>query len=405
MARVLFVDDEVNVLRGLKRTFRGETSRWDSEFTENPEEALQILANDATFDVVISDIQMPGMSGVELLSHIRDKYPRIIRVALSGHTDHETMLRASTICHQLLSKPCDPDRLRNTVNRALLLREHLKDSGVREKLLEIGSVPSPPALYSQIMDAVTSEDASVADVAEIIEQDAGVSVKVLQLVNSAYMGLRQSVSDIVQATTFLGLDTIRDLVLMTELFQIAPSGQLPSGFSLDVLWHHSVGVASNARRIAEVEGASREIAAQAFTAGLIHDIGFLILAAKMPTELDTAYETAKREHIPLEKAEARILGVTHAQAGGFLLEVWGLPDPIVEAVTYHLYPSASPDQPYGDSDLDGFHPVTAVHVANYFRADHQWESPAIDTVYLNRLNLTPKLDDWWNVCEEESARS
>ena len=411
MKRIIFVDDEENVLQGLKRMLRSIRKDWDITLAESAEEALEIMDREPLFDLVISDIRMPGMDGIEFLSRVREQHPLTVRFGLSGQADSQALFKGANISHQFIRKPCHPQSLHNLIARALALRDHLSNDGLKKMLLEIGALPSLPALYQEILNEIQSPDPSVARIGEIIKQDVAMSAKVLQIVNSAFMGLRHQASNPAHAAALLGLENLRGIVLMIGVFTSAENKPMPRGFSLDALWHHSLRVAGYAKRIAENEVEDRRIIDDSFTAGLLHDVGQIILATKLPDEFAEALDRSKKQRVSLFDAEKEILDATHAEIGGFLLELWGLPDPIVEAITFHDYPCGGPEDDLTTSLGDGLPPaseqtfkaLTAVHVANYFceEAESADDGPAkveIDTVYLDRVGSTDRVEAWWDLC-------
>ncbi len=124
MKKILFVDDETRVLEGLRRMLRGLRHEWDMEFVASGEEAL-IRLNACRFDVVVSDMRMPGMDGCELLEQIRQQSPTTVRIVLSGHSDRQAVMRTVGVAHQFLSKPCDSQVVTTTVMRACRIRDKL----------------------------------------------------------------------------------------------------------------------------------------------------------------------------------------------------------------------------------------------------------------------------------------
>ena len=121
MIRVLFVDDEPRVLGGLRRMLRPMRHEWQMEFAQGGPEALDALA-EQSFDVIISDMRMPGMDGGELLTEVMRRYPETVRIMLSGQSNKETVLRSVGPTHQYLAKPCDPELLKRVIARAYALR-------------------------------------------------------------------------------------------------------------------------------------------------------------------------------------------------------------------------------------------------------------------------------------------
>ncbi len=397
MKRIIFVDDDVNIGQAMKRMLRPMRQQWDMVFTTSGEEALELMAQEEPFDIVISDMHMPGMHGGEFLATVMERYPEAIRFALSGSPGGGTIVRTATIVHQFLVKPFDPQLLMQLILRGFALRDQLEKSGIKQLLMEMGGVPSVPTLYKQIVREMQSEKATVTRVAAIIEKDAGMTAKVLQIVNSSTYGLRQSVSNVVEAAALLGLSNIRNLVLAAEAFQPAKEDQLPENFKLESLWNHSLKVASFAKKIVLMETENQRMADDAFTAGLLHDIGQIILATQKTEEFGEALRQAEENCELLIDVERRIFGATHAEVGGYLMELWGLPDPITEAITFHNIPSGCED--------DGFSVVTALHVANYFCEgnddDDTTLTSSFDTFHIERIGLGDRVEAWYDTCHND----
>jgi HD-like signal output (HDOD) protein len=392
--RILFVDDEPNVLQGLRRMLRPLRQEWDMAFAEGGHDALELLAQ-APYDVVVSDMRMPGMNGAQLLIQVRERYPHIIRIVLSGHSDSEMILTCVGIAHQYLAKPCDAAVLKSTVTRACALRELLRDATLQRLVSGMTTLPSLPTIYHQIVETVQAPDSSLHKVGEIIGRDMSMTAKILQLVNSAFFGLGRQVSDPAQAVCLLGLDTIRSLVLSMHCFTYFDQTRLRE-FALDRLWEHSMATRACARIIARVEGCERQVADDAFIAGLLHDVGKLILAANLPGQYGDVLALVQDQEMAMWQAERATFGASHAGTGAYLLGIWGLPDAIVEALAFHHHPAACADR--------RFSPLTAVHVANALvhEADVGHTADAsvpVDLEYLAALGLRERLADWRAHCQ------
>lgn len=313
--KILFVDDEPNVLQGLKRMLRGMRNEWDMVFAESGEEALRILEGDA-FEVVVTDMRMPGMHGAELLKKIQKKFPEIVRIVLSGHSDQELILKSVRTAHQYLSKPCDAETLKNTMSRACALRELLQDETLKQVVSNIDTLPSLPKLYQEIMEELQSEDASMDRIAEIISRDVGMSAKILQMVNSAFFALPRHIESIAQAVNLLGLETIKALVLSAQIFSQFESKGVSESF-LEKLWGHCMATAAFAKAIAKEEGLSREVVDDAFLAGLLHDVGKLVISTGLPEKYREIIKRSRENGNTLSEVEQELLG-DHPWGGRWL---------------------------------------------------------------------------------------
>ena len=406
--RVIFVDNDAAFLEELKSLLNFSESAWDIQYAISGEQALSAMET-APPDVVVADLDMQDFPAVDFLKRVRELHPRAVRFTLTTSDQHPSMALATTVAHQFLHKPCDPHEFQVLIARACALRERLTGSTLKEKLHDVDGLPSLPSLYQRIMTEIHSSDPSIAVIGEIIEQDIGMSAKLLQIVNSAGIGLQHEVSNVVQAASLLGLQKVSSMALMIEVFSVVAGAKLPSGFSVDALWNHSLKVGEFATAIAKSEVDDSKLIDDSFTAGMLHDLGLVVFASRLPNELSQALDNARDTGTTLFAAEKALFNGTHAEAGGYLLELWGLPDAIVEAVTYHDYPSGLPEEDYPSNLSEHcFTPLIAVHIANYFceeerKAEFGAAESELDTFFLERLGLTEKIETWWDACHETVA--
>jgi HD-like signal output (HDOD) protein/CheY-like chemotaxis protein len=355
-------------------------------FLDSGVKALEFMAK-TPVDVVVSDMRMPGMNGAQLLNEVMKRHPKTVRLVLSGHADQDLILDCVGCTHQFLSKPCDAEALRTTVRRALVLEGSIKNEHLQQLVGKMGHLPMIPALYTEIVDKMNDPDAALADVGVIIAKDMGMTAKILKLVNSAFFGLRREVSNPGEAVGYLGLDAIKSLVLSLNAFaqfETAPT----EGFSLPALWNHSLTVASGAKALARLEGAPAKVGDEAFVSGLLHDVGKMVLAVNFPAQYGGTMRQVNEQGLDPLATELETFGANHADVGGFLLGLWGLPVHVVEAIALHHQPSLSADT--------GFTPLTAVHGANtLLRTNASADSASsLDVEYLKRLALTDRVEAW-----------
>jgi len=337
--RVLFVDDEPLVLDGLKRLLRNMRSEWDMVFVESAARGLETLASEP-FDVVVTDMRMPGMNGAEFLAKVKEGFPSTIRIVLSGHADQELILLAEESAHQFLAKPCDPDLLRVVIQRASEVGNRLPGLEIRKILGGISHIPVLPASYLEIRKVLESETTTLDDLGAIVKRDPGMTANVLKLVNSAYFGLRQRVSSPSEAVSYLGVETLKAVALLNGIFDQIKA--LPAEFNLSILWDHCLRMAVLSKEIARLEGLDKEGVSDSFTGGLLHDIGMLILASGSPERYIQAARILAQEPVGVPEAETRVFGAHHGEVGGYLLGLWGLPAAVVEAVAQHHEPFTMP---------------------------------------------------------------
>ncbi|MCC7382064.1 MAG: HDOD domain-containing protein [Deltaproteobacteria bacterium] len=388
MKRILFVDDEEAILRSLRNLLRKQRTAWDMVFACGAEPALAELEK-APFDVVVSDIRMPGMDGVALLDRVRHSSPASVRIILSGFAERDVVLKGVTVAHQLLGKPCESERLRGTVERACALQDVLHDPELRGCAGGLDALPSPPGLYRELMAAAANPDVALADIAAIVERDPAMSAKILQVVSSPYFGVAGKHPSVAIAVQRLGLELVRALVLFSH--GVGAAGDLASvdGFSIARLQERSLAAAQLARALA---GRSAP-AAEAFTAALLADLGQVILATRRPQRFSEILREASGSRRPVHVVEAEILGVTHADVGAYLLGAWGLPQSLVEAVAYHHRPSAAPADV---ADL-----ATLLHVATAL-SDPAGGEALLDPELMARPEIAARLPDWKRAAEGQA---
>jgi len=386
---ILFVDDNPLLLEMYRMMLDDERDHWGVAACGDARQALELMEN-AHFDVVVSDMRLRDMNGIELLGEVKKRHPRTSRIILSSYTGQEEFARCLDATHQFLAKPFDVKALKATLARIGGLDSFLKDQKLQTLAGRLSTLPSFPALYVEIMKELNTEDPSVEKIAGIVGKDPSMTAKMLQVVNSAVVGLARKVSSPFEAVQFLGMGTVRSLALSAPIFSCFARTNL-TGFSTDQLWDHSMRTARIARAIMRSEKAEAGDVEDAFTAGMLHDIGKLMLADNVPDQFQIALALAGKREVPFHEAELEIYGATHAGAAAYLLGLWGLPAPIVEAVAFHHTPCLS--------DMRAFGPLAAVHAANVLdlelsRVKPAGRPPAVDAAYLGAIGVPNRLESW-----------
>lgn len=387
--RVLFVDDEPMVLQGLQRMLRGMRNEWEMEFVDSGQKALEVMRA-KLFDVVVTDMRMPGMNGAQLLNALALEFPDSIRIILSGHADQELITQCLGSAHQYLSKPCDPDLLKHLVNEACRLGGEVSSERVRKAVGSIERLPSIPATYQKLSEALGREETTTAELGRIIAGDIGMTAKILKLVNSAFFGLRRELTNPMDAVTYLGTETVRSLVLATGIFEEAQP-LATRRIRLEDIWAHSLAVGQHARAILKAFRAGEQDQNSAFTSGLLHDAGILILARHFPEAYDDVLDLVASQHYLMSLAEQRLLGVNHAEVGAYLIGLWGLPPAIVQSIQFHHNLSEAPEV------LEAISPLAAVHLADGFYARTSphpaFQNSVLDPALLAAPWLAGRLDE------------
>lgn len=398
LKRVLFVDDEDMVLLGLRRLLRAGGKPWELEFSLGGEAALRACEVNS-FDVVVSDMRMPGMDGLELLTEIRDRFPGTARMILSGYSAPQSALSAVGVAHRFLSKPCDAAELESAIERVCVLRDALNSEELQKVVGVIGPLPSLSETFRALTKLIESPAATVRQVADVVRRDPPMAAKVLQLVNSAFFGPAQTVSSLHVAVSHLGMSTIRNLVLVADAFRVfTPGPQISSG-EVEALWEHS-------RRAALIAGKlpmERSIRELTVIAALLHDIGRLVLMSKMPAQFCAVRALVREKNCAVFEAEQQLLGVSHAEIGAYLLGLWGIPVEIVDAVLSHHRPV-----PVAGAD---FGVLEAVFVADLLAHEAlpedgvSYEMREPDRICLEQMGLLDRLPEFRRLALEDEGQT
>ncbi len=391
MRRILFASDDLRFLEETKRSLRLQLKIWEISFIQGAKNALAKLEHEK-FDVLVSDLRMRGMHGGGFLRTVKEKYPEVIRILLCDYREFESALHSIPVSHQVLPMPCGAQLLQETIEHNCNLNDLLHSETLRAQVGSIDHLPSLPAAYSDLTAILENPSASLVDAAKVVERDIAMVAKILQVANSAYFGLARRVKDIRDAVNYLGTDVLKTMVLSVEVFRSFGKGPEISGFSLSELQSHAFETASAARVLIN----NHDLAGDAFMAGMLHDIGKLVMAKNFPDRMIQAIEVSAREGIPFVEAEKRLYGITHAEIGAYLLGLWGLPFPVVEAVAYHHEPAKVAQREFGI--------LGAVYVANYLSDESSrgessegpqgLEGSRLDLSYLDALGVAAKLPEW-----------
>ena len=329
---VLFVDDEPRVLEGIERMMFGVAADWVIDTAGGGDEALAKLAAE-DFAVVVSDLRMPGMDGATLLAKIAARHPSVVRVLHSGESDDDLMMRAVQVAHRFLAKPCGAEAMYEVVQRTQRLCAMLSNEALRAQIAQLGPLPSPPQSYLALVGALRDGEVTLDAVCAIVSRDPSLAARVLHMANSAFFCRSAApVTQIRPAISRVGTRILRSLALSSAIFQ--PTSRPDTAALIEHVQRHALATAALAMRLAGPTPARDD----AFTAALLHDVGLVAIAAMAPERLA---DLGPAEHGRADRERAA-LGATHAEIGAHLLDLWGLPLPIVEAVHTHHTPEAIP---------------------------------------------------------------
>jgi len=380
MKSLLFVDDDPNLLRGLKRGLHSLRSEWNISTADTGKEALELMLTSPT-DVIISDYRMPGMNGYELLSQTQKRHPETIRIMLTGQPDRETYADLISLCHYFLWKPLDIIAFTQLLNRLKQLDSILSDQKLQRILHGLSSLPTLPETYRQLTALLDDPDSDLKSIVDLVKDDAALTLQILKLVNSSAIGLVRQIKSLEEAVQYLSLNTLRSLVLGHHIF-CCFSQQSICEFNLEDLWLHSFTTAQIAEALVQ-RHKDCYLSAHASFAGLLHDVGKLVLSYCVPDTSRDIYRLQRTKKISNLEAEIQIINSSHAAVGAYLANLWGLPHPVVEAIFLHHVEDISDF--YGQSEI-----TKAVWHANRI-ARGQLEGSMEEVKILRRMPLLSSL--------------
>jgi HD-like signal output (HDOD) protein/CheY-like chemotaxis protein len=367
--KIMFVDDEQLILTGIKRAlFR---SKWEIILALSGQQALETL-QETPVDVVVSDMLMPGMNGAELLETVGDLYPSIVRIILSGHADDELALRASYIAHQWLSKPCDPLILKEELTRIDELRLLLPIEKTQKVVGGIKFLPSPPRIYRELKTLFQKDRTSTKNISKIISRDPSITLKLLQLSNSAFFFRGEKITEIDKAISRLGVNVVCNIVLAAEVYSQTVNIEESV---LDAIHHRSANVALLAQSF--VEESLRE---QTMLAGLLHNLGEIMLYSVSP-ESTSKYLELRNNGGDNTNIERELFGADNIQFTSYFLHLWSFPCTLIECIALQNQVSKLVKLPYGSA--------TAIYIANQLLSQNE-----LNDDFITHFNLEDKLTTW-----------
>ncbi|PPD33569.1 MAG: hypothetical protein CTY19_07415 [Methylomonas sp.] len=394
---ILFVDDNDNVIQGLKRQLRPFRDEWQLYFANNAEAALAVMENQP-IDLIVSDMLMPDIRGEELLLTIKQLYPATIRIIFSGYSDETTLRKALEVAHQYFCKPCNIETLRESISQIFQIQTTIDNPRIIQSLGDPSQLPSLPKIYHDINAAIASETSTVVALADIFARDMVLSARLLQLVNSPYFGIRQRISSLSEAIGMVGIKMLNNLVLSLHIKNAFPVTDPKMLGYLEYLWQDAWQVASLAKCISLAENQPEDRPDQAYLGGLLHNLGLLVFMSRGSDQLKTFMHEVKNSKTPVHQLERQTFGFTRYEAAAYLLSLWKIPPRIIESVLLQNTPN--------DSDYDGMNALTAVHVAAYLlkpSCDRLFEID-LDQDYLQRIHKIQRLPHWQTLAESTLAQ-
>jgi putative nucleotidyltransferase with HDIG domain len=386
---ILLADGDAKTLEEFRQALG---QKWRVTGVGTAAAALEELKKQA-YDGLVVSLNLADQQPAHLLSKVRSRFPKTARFVVAAEKDRERVVKELLGAHQFLIRPFDADGLQATIERALAFELWIDNDNLHKLVARMRTLPTVPALYLEILAALKSADTTTEDVGALIEKDMSITTKLLQVINSAYFGLPRTVTSPEEVVGLLGFETVKVMVIAIKLLNQYDRIK-PADFSIDRLWKHSTAVANSARHLVLLQSGDRAQAEAAFAAGLLHDVGKVILAGNFADQYRGVQSMARTRHLQLWEVEKEIFGTSHCEIGAYLLGLWGLPLEILEAAALHHQPARTANKL--------FSALTAVHVANVLERavtpDFEGEVPAtIDMEYLAEIGMVECLHDW---CEE-----
>ncbi len=335
MIKILFVDDERDVLDGIKRMMNLKKDEWELRFTTDPAEAIGLFGEG--FDVVVVDLLMPKIDGIQLLKILAREYPETIRIVLTGFDDENLILQTVKTAHQLIAKPTTRTELISRIEKSLRLKKLFTNKELAKLVTSSASLPTLPENYHRMQKELEKEFPSLKKISEIIEEDPSMAAEVLRLVNSAFFNMPKEITSIQEAVNILGINVIKSVALYVEIFSYAK--KLKSNIVKQIdLWKHSVRVGVWSKILFSIVFPNKITSDSAYISGLLHDVGYLIISNM--EKYDEKISAEMKKGAQLFEAEKNIYNVSHAEVGAYLLSVWNLPEPVIRAVANHHEPGS-----------------------------------------------------------------
>jgi HD-like signal output (HDOD) protein len=271
------------------------------------------------------------MEGSKLLEQVRVVSPNTIRLIMSGYValDKLTLI---TSAHQYIAKPFQPSKLRDLIVRSFAAQERIINQGLQMVVTSIRSIPSLPQAHHSLLKELEDDRTASTNIARLIGDDPGMSVKVLQLANSALFGPGYTVSNLIDAVNCLGTEMLSAIVLSQSVFRHYESLK-PGEVDMQKVWSHSWETGCIAQRLCREKKLPFQTGEEAFLAGLLHEVGRFLLFDNFPDQFELACEEARHAKTPLSASLRQVLQTTPAQMSAYVLELWGLPNGVIHSIS------------------------------------------------------------------------
>ncbi|HPY96946.1 MAG TPA: response regulator [Candidatus Cloacimonadota bacterium] len=333
-------------------------------------------------DIIIINKDVESISYLDFLHKIKESYPYLVRILVADEWSKELIIKTNNLVHLIIEKSFMSETLVDTIIRAIQLQKLLENKNLSRLINSFDELPIMQNTYIELLHLLKSPDVPLKKIADLIAKDYSLTARTLQVSNMSIFTHIGRINNVQNAVVFLGTNVLKAIVLYLQVFNFE-SENLQAVKTIKALESHSTKVAEFAKTCAQYYKCSNEIQDHTFTASLLHDIGKFIVVTKT-NKWDNITCYAAENGLSINQAEKDILGTTHAEIGAYLLNLWGFPTSVVNAVAYHHNPSKAKNNTLG--------PLTFVHLSEAFISgdslDHEDNIyHYLDLEYLNNVNI------------------
>lgn len=398
MRKVLFVDDNKPLMDSFRNYFDRVPKNWAPIYLTDSLKAMDVLLF-GDIDIIVTDIHMPHMDGVQLLDFVKKEHPDVIRIAISGEGEAPDILEKAKNAHRYMEKPVDLHVLHETIERVTTLSQIIPNEDTRKIVASLETIPTTPKVYRELLSELNRDDGSLKRIAQLVTEDPGLTAGLLKVVNSAFFNLPNEITSAQQAVTLLGLEIVKGILFSVEMIRSFTINEEKT-FSINDIVEHSLLVANFSKAILEKEGVNKTIIEKTFITAILHDIGELIFAIALPERYRSIIEVSRSFEQTLARLEMQVLGTTHAEAGAYLLGLWGLPEDIVSAIAHHHTPAKASGTAAAI--------LATLHASDYvccklFPEFRLGGEEHIEMTFLKKLKIQHKLEAWEEICKEKAV--
>ncbi len=344
MTNILFVLKDRSQGNGYRRNIPAINSSWSVNITDNTKDAVDFVrGND--IDVIVCDEEVSDNKGLDVISSCSHEKPGVLSfLRKSGGPSKEESIALSEKKIFVLPHNLEEEGICSHISRRILMKSLSGNPNLLSVIRKMKKMPTIPQLYHQITRELRKEDGSIEFVAGLISKEPSMATRILKAVNSPAYVLGYEITEVVHALLFLGKEATQAQILADSIFTSYPNQSI-AGLNLQNVWKHSINVSAIARRISMSIDSNKKSAEIACTAGVIHDLGKVLMATNLPDLYLKAVNYAESENVPLVEAEEKVFGTNHAEVAASLMGLWSIPFKILSSVAYHHNPTGTMRKP------------------------------------------------------------